>query len=329
MSNIQIRPQDPVQKLKTVEQLVSMRAGEIEAMAQGAISAEVLSSAALNSIRKSKEKLLQCSHVSWLSALMQCAATGLVPDTPSQECHLIPFGNTVTWIAGYRGLARLVRQSPEVAQVEARVVHAKDEFSYELGLEPKLAHIPYSGADDPGPLTHVYSIARFHKAPPQFEVMSFDQVERIRKGSRNGNSGPWKDHFDEMARKTVFRRMFKWLPQQSASAALAMELDNLAAAGEDQPIHAAVPSDWTEEPDDRSATDKLAGQIAPEEPAKGEGEPDDVTAEAVTAFRDEHKADLPSEILAEMTNDDIASMTALGRRQAMDAMQEALKGAAA
>jgi recombination protein RecT len=39
-----------------------------------------------------------------------------------------------------------------------------------------------------------------------------DEIEAIRKRSRSGQSGPWVSDFDEMAKKTVFRRASKWLP---------------------------------------------------------------------------------------------------------------------
>ena len=42
--------------------------------------------------------------------------------------------------------------------------------------------------------------------------MTRDECEAIRKRSRAGSSGPWVTDFDEMAKKTVFRRASKWLP---------------------------------------------------------------------------------------------------------------------
>ena len=47
--------------------------------------------------------------------------------------------------------------------------------------------------------------------------MSLDQINEIRDSAakRNGAkdiAGPWKDHFIEMGRKTVIRRLAKYLP---------------------------------------------------------------------------------------------------------------------
>ena len=42
--------------------------------------------------------------------------------------------------------------------------------------------------------------------------MSVDEIEAIRRRSKAGNSGPWVTDWNEMAKKTVFRRLTKWLP---------------------------------------------------------------------------------------------------------------------
>jgi recombinational DNA repair protein RecT len=55
--------------------------------------------------------------------------------------------------------------------------------------------------------------------------MSVDEVEKVRAASRAGGSGPWKDWWSEMAKKTVFRRASKWL-KLSAEVADAFERDD-------------------------------------------------------------------------------------------------------
>jgi recombination protein RecT len=42
--------------------------------------------------------------------------------------------------------------------------------------------------------------------------MTKAEVEAIRKCSKAGNSGAWKDFYNEMAKKTAFKRLSKWLP---------------------------------------------------------------------------------------------------------------------
>lgn len=66
-----------------------------------------------------------------------------------------------------------------------------------------------------------------------FEVMSRQQVEHIRNCSqnymfsRNKSETVWGQHFEEMGRKTVLRRLFKFLPV-SIELATASALDSKA-----------------------------------------------------------------------------------------------------
>ena len=46
----------------------------------------------------------------------------------------------------------------------------------------------------------------------QFEVMSKADVDAIRSVSKSKDNGPWVTNYPEMARKTVLRRLVKYLP---------------------------------------------------------------------------------------------------------------------
>lgn len=105
-----------------------------------------------------------------------------------------------------------------------------DDFSYQLGLHPDVHHIPASVADR-GPLTYVYAVAVLKDGGIQFEVMSRAEIEAVRNQSKAGKIGPWITHFDEMARKTVIRRLFKYLPV-SIEAMRAVEVDEQTDRGE-------------------------------------------------------------------------------------------------
>ena len=45
--------------------------------------------------------------------------------------------------------------------------------------------------------------------------MSLGEIEKVRKVSRAANKGPWVDWWEEMARKTVLRRLSKRLPMST------------------------------------------------------------------------------------------------------------------
>ena len=61
-------------------------------------------------------------------------------------------------------------------------------------------------------MSFVYAVAQLKGGGVQFEVMSRAEIEEVRKTSKAGQSGPWSSHWEEMAKKTVIRRLFKYLP---------------------------------------------------------------------------------------------------------------------
>ena len=170
--------------------------------------------------------LMKCAPESFYGAVLQCAALGLEPGSALGHCYLLPFGNgkdksgrpNAQLIIGYRGMIDLARRSGQIISLQAWTVHAQDTFNYQLGLNPDIEHVPASVADR-GPVTHVYAVAKLKGGGVQFEVMSRAEIEKIRSASKAGNSGPWSSHWDEMAKKTVIRRLFKYLPVSTPGSA--------------------------------------------------------------------------------------------------------------
>jgi recombination protein RecT len=94
--------------------------------------------------------------------------------------------------------------------------------------------------------------------------MTYEQIEKIRQGSPGKNSDPWVKHWDEMARKTVFRNAFKWAPK-SATASKAVALDEQTDAGMAQPsFENVIDAEVTEPtaPTGKQTLDDLAAQGA-------------------------------------------------------------------
>lgn len=190
---------------------------------------------AMTAIRKNRA-LLNCDLRSFVGAILQAAQLGLEPDGVLGEAYLIPFGKECTLIPGYKGLLKLARQSGQISSITARAVHAKDEFVFEFGLQEDLKHVP-SREEEPGPLTDVYAIARLKDGGVQVDVMTSADVNRIRDKSQGYQNArrfnkptPWDEHYDEMAKKTVIRRLCKLLPA-SVELARAVAIDEAADAG--------------------------------------------------------------------------------------------------
>lgn len=173
-------------------------------------------------------KLQECTAVSLSACLMDCSALGLEPD--GRRAHLIPYGNTCTLIIDYKGLVDLAYRSRMVDYIDAFVVRENDTFKLTYGTDPKIIHEP--ALKEAGKMIGVYGIAVLKGVTkPKFCFMTLDEVEAIRKRSKASNSGPWVTDFEEMAKKTVIRRMCKTLPQSPELAdAIAKDDENEVTA---------------------------------------------------------------------------------------------------
>lgn len=220
------------------------------------MTAERLARIALTEVRK-VPALGKCAPASFLGAVMQCAALGLEPGGSLGHAYILPFNKrgkvdgewkTVSteaqFILGYRGMIDLARRSGQIVSLESRAVYKADKFHVELGLHPTLTHTPAWDVDDRGPLTFVYAVARLQGGGVQFEVMSRTDVERVKAQAKAASDGPWVTHYEEMAKKTVIRRLFKYLPV-SIEVQRAISLDEQAEAGvpQDNPLADALTVD--------------------------------------------------------------------------------------
>ena len=180
-------------------------------------------------------KLTNATIESLMSATMVCAQLGLEPNTVLGHCYLIPFDNRrqkrtdVQIIIGYKGLIDLARRSGQIESIAAHAVYSADQFDYAYGLNETLEHRPAVG--NRGEIVAFYAVAKLKDGGHAFEVMSKDDVDAImRKTQSKGAYGPWKDHYEEMGRKTVIRRLSKYLPL-SIEFSTAATIDGLAEAG--------------------------------------------------------------------------------------------------
>lgn len=218
-------------------------------------------------------KLLECSAQSILLAVMQAAQLGLEIGGAMGLAYLVPFKGIAQFIPGYRGLIHLARQSGEVWGMDARAVFKGDEFRYQYGLYPELMHKPKE--EENAELTHAYCVARL-RSGSEFDVMDRPAIDRIRARSRAANNGPWVTDFDEMAKKTVVRRIAKMLPM-SVQLAAAVEADNrsegvVAAQNEllDLPVPEleATPPQPEEDASTMSVKEKIQAKAAEAREAK-------------------------------------------------------------
>jgi len=206
--------------------------------------------------------LLECETASLVSAIGTCAQLGLEPNTILGHASLVPFNakrktptgekwvKAVQVIIGYKGLIDLARRSGQIVSIAAHEVCANDHFDLVYGLEEKLEHKPSLG--ERGELLGFYAVAHLKGGGHAFEWMSVPQVIAIRDESQGWQTAvkfkatansPWHKHFPEMGRKTVIRRLAKYLPL-SIEFQQGVALDGMASAGLDQNLEGAIDGDW-------------------------------------------------------------------------------------
>lgn len=206
-----VRPQ------RTIKDL--LQGPELKAAVQAALpkhlTVERFLRVAINATMR-QPQLLQCNRESFFRALMDLSAYGLEPD--GRRAHLIPFGKEVQLIIDYKGLAELVRRSGDVSYIHADVVYEGDVFDFSYGSGAFLKHRPNlekRGTQDAGRRVAFYSFVRLKDGSEDFVVLGPGEVEAVRKTSKAANKGPWAQSpqtYDEMGKKTAFRRHSKWLP---------------------------------------------------------------------------------------------------------------------
>jgi recombination protein RecT len=222
--------------LRTLAQYLEARKADIAQAAARHVSADRLARIVLNCVARTPA-LRNCTMVSIYRSAMMAAELGLDPGSALGECYLLPYKDQCQLIVGYRGLITLARRSGEVETVQAFVVYEGDDFEVKLGTLPEIVHNPrYDGDRDPSKVRYVYAVAKLRGTEtPMFDVMTRSEVEAVRRRSKSGAAGPWETDWAEMARKTVVRRLAKYLPM-SVEMAKAVSLD----AGEGESYTPAV-----------------------------------------------------------------------------------------
>ena len=194
----------------------------------------------------STPKLAECSPQSFLAAMMTAAQLGVEPNTALGQAYLLPYRNhgqmECQFQLGYKGLIDLAYRSGDVSVIQAHTVYENDVFEYELGMDPKLRHVPAKA--DRGEAVAYYAMFKTKDGGYGFEVMSVDDVQRhAQRYSKSYGSGtsPWRSNFDEMAKKTVLKRALKYAPLKS---------DFVRGVAQDETIKAELSDEMYAVPDE-------------------------------------------------------------------------------
>ena len=198
----------------TMQDYIKKMQGEIAKALPSVLTPERFTRITLSAL-STNAKLAQTTPKSFLGAMMTSAQLGMEPNTPLGQAYLIPYKNhgvlECQFQLGYKGLIDLAYRSGQVSTIQAQTVYENDEFEYELGLEPKLRHVP--AKTNRGEPIFFYAVFRTKDGGYGYEVMSIDDVRtHAKKYSKAYGNGPWQTNFEEMAKKTVLKKALKYAP---------------------------------------------------------------------------------------------------------------------
>lgn len=231
-------------------------------------------------------KLLECDPKTIIGSVVQSSILGLEPNSVLGQAYLIPYWNkkhVCPWNpsekgsmvcqlqVGYKGVIRLAMNTGRIKMIDAQAVRAMDDFEFSKGLTPYIHH-KWARAGRRGEIEGFWGGYLLDNNAGNFEYWSKEEVEDHRdKFSQNPN-GTWKDHFEQMGRKTLVKASLKMCdvavdPQYQVSHALA--LDDRAEAGRSQIWTPDVPDDLQpEDGDDGTEPPKPVVEEKPDAAAK-------------------------------------------------------------
>ncbi|MET9550588.1 recombinase RecT [Streptomyces sp. NPDC006627] len=166
---------------------------------------------------RSNQQLMQTATRnpgSLMNALQECARLGHEPGTES--FYLVPFGNEVQGIEGYRGVVERIYRAGAVKAVKAEVVHLGDHFEYSPDMDRPVHKPDYFG--DRGPIVGAYAYGVFQDgSTSKVVVINRAYIDKVRKESKGSDkpSSPWVKWEEAMVLKTVAKRLEPWVPSST------------------------------------------------------------------------------------------------------------------
>ncbi len=170
----------------------------------------------------SDPNLLMADRVSFFEAALAAAIDGLMPD--KKEGAMVVYNTNigtkqkpewikkVQWLPMIRGIFTKVYNTGLVKSATVGIVYGGDQFR--TWTDDDGEHLLYEATDNQDRSTvRRYFAQVVMKAGGCFvEEMWPQDIEKVKATSKTASSGPWVDWYEEMAKKTVFKRLAKRLP---------------------------------------------------------------------------------------------------------------------
>lgn len=163
------------------------------------------------------------------NAIINVAAIGITLNPASKLAYLVPRDGMVCLDISYMGLLHLAQAAGCILWGQCKLVYANDTYESN-GLDKAPTH-KYNAFGDRGAVVGGYCTVKTPGGDYLTEEMSLAEIKATEATSKAKN-GPWKNFWEEMARKTIVKRASKYWPR-------AERLDNaIHVINEDEGIHA-------------------------------------------------------------------------------------------
>lgn len=252
------------EKVKTISDLGSFlgaRMKQIKSVIASNLTPEKMARISLNELRNNDflAKIAVQNPESFVNSVVQASHLGLEIGGVLGQAYLVPYKGEIKMMPGYRGLISLARRSGEITSINAEIVYQNDTFDLVLGIAPQVTHKPMLEGPRGEPKL-AYMVANFKDGGHHFEWMTMEEIMSIKDRSsavKSGKPTPWDTDRDEMIRKTVIRRGWKYLPMS-----IEMQTAQLIESANEQGKNVVIDGDAILVQDDQGG----GSGGAPEEP---------------------------------------------------------------
>lgn len=160
------------------------------------------------SLLNEKPDLAKFGQAKIMAGLMRGAMLGL--DFFNKEAYLVGYGSDLQYQTSYIGAQKLIKKYAihKVKNIYAELVREDDVF--ETGIDANKRYVTFKPkAFNNKPVVGAFAVVEFEDGDIQVETMNMEELEAVRKKSKMGNAGAWKDFSGEMQKKSVIRRLCK------------------------------------------------------------------------------------------------------------------------
>ena len=156
------------------------------------------------------EALSKFSQQEIIAGLIKGASLGL--EFINKECYLIPYGSKLNYQTSYTGEMKLAKKysSRPIKEIYAKLIREGDVFEEMIINGEQTFNFKPLPLND-GAIIGAFAAVIYRDGGMNFEVMGLKELENTRKHSKASNSPAWKDFTGEMYRKTVIRRLCKYI----------------------------------------------------------------------------------------------------------------------